>query len=350
MSAHLHDPVPALDPGLPFDRLRIHRPHNGWIHQHRQTDGPDDAGDDHGEHDIHRRPGNSDQDARQRGCRRCIPGSFPFDGLRSDHLGQLHKSTRRNPTDGPFNAINLPSKHLGAEADGKPLNPHAATAGHPVMSILMDKDAGAKQGQHGHGHIKYAHDGFHTGRGNLRAPRAGGNAEKQPRLAFGSSPRSTVATPSMSQDLFTAFAASASARPDKTALHWGREQFTYHRFLTQSHWVARRLRNDFGVQPGDRVAIWLKNRPEFIPALLGILAAGAVAVPVNNFLKSGEVEYLLTDSGAQVVITEESAHDTLAPILASRPGLRVLLAEEIPAATGFPTVASSPDVPPIWPS
>jgi acyl-CoA synthetase (AMP-forming)/AMP-acid ligase II len=32
----------------------------------------------------------------------------------------------------------------------------------------------------------------------------------------------------------------------------------------------------FGVQPGDRVALWLKNRPEFVPALFGILNAGAV--------------------------------------------------------------------------
>lgn len=89
----------------------------------------------------------------------------------------------------------------------------------------------------------------------------------------------------MSEHLFAAFATSAIERPDKTAVFWGRDQIPYRQLLEQSKWVASRLRATEGVQAGDRVALWLKNRPEFIPALFGILAAGAVAVPVNNFLK-----------------------------------------------------------------
>jgi long-chain acyl-CoA synthetase len=57
------------------------------------------------------------------------------------------------------------------------------------------------------------------------------------------------------------------------------------------------------VQPGDRVAIWLKNCPEFVSVLFGILQAGAVAVPINNFLKPDEVSYILKDCGAKMLIS-----------------------------------------------
>ena len=52
-------------------------------------------------------------------------------------------------------------------------------------------------------------------------------------------------------------------------MYWGESEFTYREILGQSLAVARQLADPFGVQPGDRVALWLKNRPEFVPALFG---------------------------------------------------------------------------------
>jgi long-chain acyl-CoA synthetase len=89
---------------------------------------------------------------------------------------------------------------------------------------------------------------------------------------------------------------------------------------------------DFGVRPGDRVGIWLKNCPEFIPALFGILQAGAVAVPINNFLKPGEVQFILSDAGIETLITDVATPDTLGALRASRPRLRELQAAEIAGA------------------
>ena len=58
------------------------------------------------------------------------------------------------------------------------------------------------------------------------------------------------------------------------------------------------------MQPGDRVGLWLKNRPEFIITVLGILHAGAVVVPINNFLKPDEVAFMLDDAGIELLVTE----------------------------------------------
>ena len=138
----------------------------------------------------------------------------------------------------------------------------------------------------------------------------------------------------MSQHLFAAFAQSASTRAEKPALFWARDQFTYGRLLQQSLWVGSRLRTDLGVQPGDRVAIWLRNRPEFVAALFGILAAGGVAVPINNFLKPNEVAYMLEDAGVGVVITDDSTPDALAALQVLRPQLSLLRVEDIPADPG----------------
>ena len=75
-------------------------------------------------------------------------------------------------------------------------------------------------------------------------------------------------------NLAQSFADSARRNLKKTALFWGDAEFSYGELWARSRWVAERLTRDFGVKPGDRVGIWLKNCPEFIPALFGILPGG----------------------------------------------------------------------------
>src|SRR3954470_1935443 len=60
-----------------------------------------------------------------------------------------------------------------------------------------------------------------------------------------------------------------------------------------------------GVGRGDRVAILMTNRPEFVEAVLAANAAGAIAVPVNFRLAPDEVAYALRDSGASLLVAEE---------------------------------------------
>jgi long-chain acyl-CoA synthetase len=91
------------------------------------------------------------------------------------------------------------------------------------------------------------------------------------------------------------------------------------------------LTGKFGVKPGDRVALWLKNRPEFVTAVFGVLGASAVLVPINNFLKPDEVNYILKDGGIDVLITDAELLVHHPVLTAARPSLKILQVEEFPA-------------------
>jgi acyl-CoA synthetase (AMP-forming)/AMP-acid ligase II len=84
------------------------------------------------------------------------------------------------------------------------------------------------------------------------------------------------------------------------------------------------------IQPGQRIGLWLRNRPEFIPALLGALHAGAIVVPINNFLKPEEVAYLLHDAGIDLVISETALAEERAHVKALRPQLHSWEVDDLP--------------------
>jgi len=63
-----------------------------------------------------------------------------------------------------------------------------------------------------------------------------------------------------------------------------------------------------GVKEGDRVALFLRNSSEFIYALFAVSKVGAILVPINTFLKSEELSYILEDSGSTVLIAS-AIHD-----------------------------------------
>ena len=132
-------------------------------------------------------------------------------------------------------------------------------------------------------------------------------------------------------NLATAFKDCAEKHAQKKAIFWGDREISYAEILAQSQKVAAHLQNQFGVKPGDRVALWLKNCPEFVPCVFGILQADAVVVPINNFLKAAEVGYILNDGGIDVVITDAELGAHSAELETSRSSLKFFQIEEIAA-------------------
>jgi len=130
-------------------------------------------------------------------------------------------------------------------------------------------------------------------------------------------------------NLVNAFSASVKKHPDKIALFWGEREYSFNALGQKTLEVSGHLRRVFGVKPGDRVGLWLKNCPEFVPALFGILHAGGVAVPINNFLKPDEVNYILYDAGIDTVITDEELAANLPALAAARPSVKLFKVETL---------------------
>jgi len=138
----------------------------------------------------------------------------------------------------------------------------------------------------------------------------------------------------MEMNLASAFAGSVRTNPAKPALYCGEREYSYQELWEQTLSVAGLLQTEFGVRPGDRVGLWLKNCPEFVPSLFAILHLGAVVVPINNFLKTDEVNYILTDAGIDVLITDAELGAHHRALESVRPQLKLLRIETFrPTAT-----------------
>jgi benzoate-CoA ligase family protein len=77
-----------------------------------------------------------------------------------------------------------------------------------------------------------------------------------------------------------------------------------------------------GVKSGDRVMLFAKDSPAFYIGFLGAIRIGAVVIPTNTFLRSGDYAYMLTDSKSRVVLVVDSAIDEVEAAL-SHPGVAV---------------------------
>ena len=130
-------------------------------------------------------------------------------------------------------------------------------------------------------------------------------------------------------NLAIAFDQSTQRHSQSAALFWGDVEITYELLHQRVCTAGGALQDLFQLQDGDRVAVWLRNGPEFASAALGILWAGGVLVPVNNFFKPEEILHILNDAGIDVLIAEEATRDQWVRLLPHRPSLKVLTIEEL---------------------
>lgn len=95
---------------------------------------------------------------------------------------------------------------------------------------------------------------------------------------------------------------------------------TYAQLEARANRVANHLRA-VGVAPGDRVALYLENRPEYLEAMLGAYKVRATPINVNFRYVEGELRYLLADAGASVVLHERHFAAPLQAILPELPAV-----------------------------
>src|SRR5258706_11943363 len=103
---------------------------------------------------------------------------------------------------------------------------------------------------------------------------------------------------------------AASRNPDGEALVCGIRRMTWREVAQQSAEIATGLRK-MGLQSGDRVALLLGNRIEFVLAMLGAAHLGAVTVILSTRQQKPEIAYVLADCGARLLIHEATLADRL---------------------------------------
>src|SRR5437660_1236298 len=90
----------------------------------------------------------------------------------------------------------------------------------------------------------------------------------------------------------------SSLHGDKTLVVYEDETVSFADHYRQASTFAHRLIDEYGVQKGDRVALAMRNFPEWLVAFWGATAAGAIIVPLNAWWTGPELEYGIQASGA----------------------------------------------------
>lgn len=139
--------------------------------------------------------------------------------------------------------------------------------------------------------------------------------------------------------------------PRRTALVTDERTLTFEELDQLASRVAHAL-SARGVRPGDRVALLSQNRWEWIVAYHGALRCGAVVNPLNVMLTGAELDYILGDSGAKVLLASGERLQAVGAALGSVPGLEQIISfndADEPAATSFASLLASADAEPFEP-
>jgi long-chain acyl-CoA synthetase len=103
---------------------------------------------------------------------------------------------------------------------------------------------------------------------------------------------------------------AAARNPDGEALICGDRRMTWRETRRASARIAGGF-EALGVEPGDRIAVMVGNRVEFVLAMFAAAQLGAVLVPMSTRLQTPEVAYVLNDCGAKLLIHEEAFADRI---------------------------------------
>ena len=125
--------------------------------------------------------------------------------------------------------------------------------------------------------------------------------------------------------------AQATVHGDREFVVYEGERWSFAQLLAQGTRIAHALHEHCGIRAGDRVAIAMRNYPEWMSAFIGIATLGAVAVPLNSWGQARELAFQLEDAGARAVFCDQQRCDQLGTHLAQT-GLPAIVARPSGAA------------------
>ncbi|MFJ4376110.1 class I adenylate-forming enzyme family protein [Pseudomonas japonica] len=127
---------------------------------------------------------------------------------------------------------------------------------------------------------------------------------------------------------------SARVHAGREFLVWQEQRLSFSDFFDQVDRLAGQLLARFGLQPGERVAIALRNQPAWLVAFAAVQRCGAVCVPLNSWGLRDELLHGLEDSGAALLFCDEARLNLLREDLAARQ--RTTLVVGLSSAAGLP--------------
>jgi len=110
---------------------------------------------------------------------------------------------------------------------------------------------------------------------------------------------------------------AATRYPHKPAVVFYDSVLSYSELDRQVQAMAGYLQQECGVCPGDRVALYSQNCPQYVIAYYAILRAQGVVVPVNPMNLADEVQYCVSDSGARIALVAQELCSNARPLLDS---------------------------------
>ncbi|WP_152208036.1 long-chain fatty acid--CoA ligase [Marinobacter changyiensis] len=110
---------------------------------------------------------------------------------------------------------------------------------------------------------------------------------------------------------------AATRYPDKPAIVFYGFTLSYAEFLQQVEAMAGYLQQVCEVKPGDRVALYSQNCPQYMVGYYAILRAQAVVVPINPMNLEDELRYCVVDSGARALLVAQELFEYANPLLQS---------------------------------
>jgi fatty-acyl-CoA synthase len=125
-------------------------------------------------------------------------------------------------------------------------------------------------------------------------------------------------------DLSDLIERNAAFTPDKAAIIFEGETFTYAVFNTRIEQTARALKAECRVSRGDRVAILSLNRPDYLVLLYACARLGAMLVPLNWRLAVAEQSFILSDASVKVLVLERAFAQILPTLETSLPDATIV--------------------------
>ena len=121
------------------------------------------------------------------------------------------------------------------------------------------------------------------------------------------------------------FAGGREAFGDREFIIYEDERITYDALAKAVAHMAKTLSGTYGIKKGDRMAIVMRNYPQWPVAFFAGLSLGAVVTPMNSWWTGDELEYGLNDSGARIAIVDPQLYERIQSHWDNMPDLEAMI-------------------------